>query len=178
LNGSETVSVANWPIHRQAEESKTPRHVLDRNHMGKTILIADDDGDLVELLRQSFTQAGFSTVAATNGIEALKMARSLSPDLIVLDVNMPEMNGFTVCETLRSEGATVGIPIVMLTGLVGQLGRAAGLAGGADDYVMKPVAVEHLISRIQRLLQDAPEDSEKRKRASAPSHERGTTPQS
>jgi DNA-binding response OmpR family regulator len=139
--------------------------------MGKTILIADDDTDLVELLRHSLTLAGFSAVAATNGVDALKMARSLSPDCIVLDVNMPELDGFTVCDTLRSEGATAGIPIVMLTGLPGQLGRAAGLGGGANDYMMKPVTPEHLISRIQLLLRDSLEDSQ-RKPAPAQGRER------
>jgi DNA-binding response OmpR family regulator len=125
---------------------------VNRNYMGKTILLVDDDTDLLELLSQTFTEAGFSIATATNGLDALKMARSLSPDLIVLDLILPEQDGFTVCETLRREHATAGIPIIMLTGLIGQLSRYSGLGCGANDYVMKPVTPKQLMSRMEPLL--------------------------
>ncbi len=120
--------------------------------MGKTILIADDDPGVLEFLHDSLSQAGYSTVEASNGVDALKKARSHSPDLIVLDVNMPQLDGFTVCETLRNQSATARIPILLLTGLSGHLARVAGLGGGANDYIAKPVTPEELISRIERLL--------------------------
>jgi len=125
--------------------------------MGKKILIVDDDTDLLELLSYTFTQAGFSVATGTNGVDALKMARSLSPDLIMLDLILPELDGFTVCETLRRERATAGIPIIMLTRLTSQLNRVAGLGCGANDYLMKPVTPEYLLSRIELLLRDSPE---------------------
>ncbi len=124
--------------------------------MPKKILIVDDDTDLLEVLSHSFRQAGFSTATATNGIDALKMTRSLSPDLIVLDLMLPERDGFTVCETLRRERVTAEVPIVMLTGLTSQFERFVGLDSGASDYVMKPVTPEYLLSRIELLLRDSP----------------------
>ena len=131
---------------------KNAASVVNRNYMGQTILLVDDDTDLLELLSQTFTEAGFSIARATNGLDALKMARSLSPDLIVLDLILPEQDGFTVCETLRREHATAGIPIIMLTGLISQLSRYSGLGCGANDYVMKPVTPKQLMSRMEPLL--------------------------
>ena len=101
--------------------------------MRKTILLVDDDNDLLEVLSYTFSAAGFSTLTATNGADALKLARSLSPDLVVLDLIMPEMDGLTVCETLRRGRATAAIPNILLTGLAGQLGRFAALGDGAND---------------------------------------------
>ncbi len=124
--------------------------------MRKKILIVDDDTDLLEVLSQSFREAGFSIATATNGIDALKLTRTLSPDLIVLDVMLPERDGFTVCQTLRRERATAEVPIVMLTGLTSQFERLVGLDCGADDYVMKPVTPEYLRSRIELLLRGSP----------------------
>ena len=124
--------------------------------MSKTILIVDDDIDLLDLLRCSFTTAGFSIVTATNGLDALKLARSRSPDLILLDLVLPELDGFHVCETLRRERATAATPIIMLTGLTSQLNRFAGLGCGANDYVMKPIAPEQIVARVRALTQDSP----------------------
>jgi len=125
---------------------------LQRHGMPKKILIVDDDADLLDLLSSSFTTAGFSTITAANGLDALKLARSRSPDLVVLDLILPDQDGFTVCDILRSGRATAGIPIIMLTGLTSQLSRYAGLGCGANDYVMKPVSPEQLILRIKLLL--------------------------
>jgi len=119
------------------------------------ILVVDDDPGLVELLRVSFEQAGFTVIAATNGIAALQQARSHRPDLIVLDLVLPEMDGFTVCETLRKERATASIPIVMLTGLTSEFNRFAGLDCGADDYVRKPVTIDELLAKVRPLLRRA-----------------------
>ena len=120
--------------------------------MPKKLLIVDDDTDLLDLLSSSFTAAGFSIVTATNGPEALKLARAIAPDLIVLDLILPEQDGFTVCEILRRERATAGIPVIMLTGLTSEINRYAGLGCGANDYVRKPVTPEGLIARIELAL--------------------------
>ncbi len=120
--------------------------------MRMTILIVDDDINLLEVFSYALREAGFSTFTATNGVDALKLARSRSPDLIVLDFIMPQMDGLTVCETLRRGRATAGIPIILLTGWAGQLGRFAAMGQGANDYIMKPVTPEHLVSRVELLL--------------------------
>ena len=130
---------------------------------GEPILIVEDNSDLLELLRLTLKSAGFSVATATNGIDALKKARSLSPDAVVLDLVLPELDGFAVCETLRKDQITASTPVIILTGLSSQFTRYAGLEAGADDYMMKPVGPDHLVSRINALLaakqkDAAPED--------------------
>ena len=115
------------------------------------ILVVDDDLDLLDMLRLGFETAGFAVLTATNGIEALKQART-RPELIILDLVLPEMDGFTVCETLRRDRATASIPIVLLTGLCSQFNRFAGLEGGANEYITKPVRLEELIARVKSIL--------------------------
>jgi DNA-binding response OmpR family regulator len=120
------------------------------------ILVVDDDAELVELLCFNLKQAGFAVGTASNGVEALKKARSISPDLILLDLMMPELDGLAVLEILRRHVTTATIPIVILTALSGELGRLAGLGSGADDYVTKPFSLRSLISRVERLLRRPP----------------------
>src|SRR5437879_89627 len=120
--------------------------------MRKKILIVEDNSDLLELLRLTLKSAGFSVATATNGIDALKKARSLSPDAVVLDLVLPELDGFAVCETLRKDQITASTSVIILTGLSSQFTRYAGLEAGADDYMMKPVGPDHLVSRINALL--------------------------
>ncbi len=121
--------------------------------MRKTILVVDDDAELVELISFNLKQAGYSIVTAADGVDALKKARSMQPDLIVLDVMMPELDGFAVCEILRRDPATASIPIMMLTALSSELGRVAGLGSGASDFVTKPFSPRLLVQRIEELLQ-------------------------
>src|SRR6185437_253444 len=123
--------------------------------MQKKILVVDDDAEMVELLSFNLKQAGYSIGTASNGVDALKKARSLQPDLIVLDVMMPELDGFAVCEILRRDAATAAVPIMMLTALSSELGRVAGLGSGASDFVTKPFSPRLLVQRIQDLLQNA-----------------------
>lgn len=125
--------------------------------MRKKILVVDDDAELVELVSFNLKQAGFAIGTATDGVEAIKKARSLAPDLIVLDVMMPELDGFAVCEILRRDTATASIPIMMLTALSSELGRMAGLGSGATDFITKPFSPRLLIARIQELLSKTPD---------------------
>jgi len=120
--------------------------------MRKKILIVEDDTDLLEMLRLSFKEAGFSIATAVNGIEALKKVRTLRPDLVVLDLVLPELDGFAVCETLRKDKTTASIPIIMLTGLSSEFTRFAGLESGATDYVTKPVTLSELVSKVNHWL--------------------------
>ncbi len=124
--------------------------------MRKKILIIDDNTELLELLRLAVKQAGFSVMTATNGVDALDQAKAKAPDLIVLDLVLPEMDGFAVCEVLRRNPATATIPIILLTGLSSEFSRYAGIESGADEYVTKPASPEHLVSRIRYWLQHPP----------------------
>jgi DNA-binding response OmpR family regulator len=118
----------------------------------RKILVVEDDLDLIELLKFNLIQAGFSVTAATDGWEALKKARSLLPDLILLDLMLPELDGFAVCEILRRDTSTAAIPIMILTAVSGQLARLAGIEAGARDYLTKPFSPKQLVQRIQTVL--------------------------
>ena len=124
--------------------------------MRKKILIVEDNTELLELLRSHLRLAGFSTSSATTGVEALRKVQSTSPDLIVLDLMLPELDGFAVCEILRRDPDTAAIPIIMLTGLTSEFTRYAGMESGADEYVKKPANPGALLSRIEYWLQARP----------------------
>src|SRR5437762_9532574 len=117
--------------------------------MPKKILVVDDDAELVELIGFNLKKAGYAIGTAFNGVEALKKARSILPDLILLDLMLPELDGFAVCEILRRDAATASIPIIMLTALSSELGRLAGLGSGANDYVSKPFSPRLLLTRVE-----------------------------
>ncbi len=121
--------------------------------MRKKILLVEDDTDLLQVLRLALKSAGFSVATATNGIEALRKARTLLPELIVLDLVLPELDGFAVCETLRKDRATAGVPILVVTGLSSEFTRLAGFESGATDYVTKPITPSELVSKIDHWLQ-------------------------
>lgn len=116
------------------------------------ILVVDDEPEAVELIAFNLRQAGFSVTSAADGAEALQKARAQLPDLIVLDVMLPEMDGFEVCKLLRRESATGRIPIVMLTAKAAEVDRVLGLELGADDYVVKPFSPRELLLRVRKLL--------------------------
>lgn len=124
--------------------------------MRKKILVVEDDLDLVELLSFNLRKAGFSVGTSTDGLDALKKARTLSPDLILLDVMLPGLDGFGVCEILRRDAATASVPIIILTALSSQLSRVTGLDSGADDYITKPFSPKMLLERIQQCLGSPP----------------------
>jgi DNA-binding response OmpR family regulator len=123
--------------------------------MRKKILVVDDDAELVELVSFNLKHAGYAIGTASNGVDAIKKARSLEPDLIVLDIMMPELDGFAVCEILRRDPSTASIPIMMLTALSSELGRMAGLGSGASDFLTKPFSPRLLVARIEELLKKA-----------------------
>jgi DNA-binding response OmpR family regulator len=104
------------------------------------------------LLSFNLKKAGFSVGTAGDGVEALKKVRSLQPDLILLDLMLPELDGFAVCEVLRSAPQTVAVPIIMVSALAGQLTRLNGLAMGANEYITKPFNPKDLLSRVEDLL--------------------------
>ncbi|MGA9451890.1 MAG: response regulator [Verrucomicrobiia bacterium] len=120
--------------------------------MRRKILVVEDDPDQLEVIRLSLKAAGFAIGTAANGTEALVKTRSISPDLVVLDLMLPGLNGFDVCESLRRDPATASVPIIILTGMCSQFGRFAGLESGADDFILKPFDPQQLVSKVEKLL--------------------------
>jgi len=126
----------------------------------RKILVVEDEADFLELLRVYFKEEGFAIATAKNGVDAVRKARSLMPDLILLDVILPELNGFAVCEILRKDPATAAIPVLMVTGLCGQLTRCAGIESGATEFVTKPASPEFIVSKVKEMLLQRPIASE------------------
>lgn len=116
------------------------------------ILIVDDEPDALELIGFNLRNAGFDISTAEDGERALKMARDLQPDLIVLDVMLPEVDGLEVCKIIRRDPVTSGIPIIMLTAKAAEVDRVLGLELGADDYVTKPFSPRELVLRVKNML--------------------------
>ena len=116
------------------------------------ILVVDDEPDILEMVGVNLKSAGFEVVTAANGADALKKAATLGPDLIVLDVLLPESDGLEVCKGIRRNPRTAAIPIIMLTAKASEVDRVVGLELGADDYVTKPFSPRELILRIKKLL--------------------------
>ena len=114
------------------------------------LLVVDDEPNILELLATSLRFAGFEVTTATNGREALAAARRSRPDLVVLDVMMPDMDGFDVVRRMRGEGATV--PVLFLTARDATEDKVRGLTSGGDDYVTKPFSLEELVARIRTIL--------------------------
>ena len=122
------------------------------------ILLVDDDPDFVEATKIVLQSAPYDVAVAYDGDEALRKVREVNPDLIILDIIMPEQHGFKVCEALKSDPELAKIPVIMLTSLSQQMGETAfsltdGMMLEADDYVDKPVSPEDLLARIQKFLE-------------------------
>jgi DNA-binding response OmpR family regulator len=117
--------------------------------MPPTILVVDDEKNIVQLARLYLNNEGFRVEAAYDGKQALGKARSLKPDLIVLDIMMPEMDGLTVCKELRK---TSNVPVIILTARGDDIDRIVGLEIGADDYMAKPFNPRELVARVKAVL--------------------------
>ena len=116
------------------------------------ILVADDDADIRDIVSFRLRRAGYETVEASNGDEALKLAHDRPPALCILDVMMPQVNGFEVVRELRGDASTEAIPILMLTASVQDKDIAKGFETGADDYLRKPFKTNELLDRVASLL--------------------------
>lgn len=120
--------------------------------MPAKILVADDDVMLQRLISNTLKLEHHEIIVATNGPQALEMARTENPDLMILDVMMPGMNGFDVCAALRKEPATATLPVIMLSGLGQVQEKIMGLKAGADEYLTKPIDPRELLTRVEMLL--------------------------
>ena len=126
----------------------TPSH--DAQEIEATLLVVDDEPNIRELLSTSLRFAGFEVISAANGAEALRLAEQQVPDLLVLDVMLPDMDGFTVTRRLRQAG--FHIPVVFLTARDDTSDKITGLTVGGDDYVTKPFSLEEVVARIRAVL--------------------------
>ena len=117
--------------------------------MGARVLVVDDEAQIVRVLRGYLEKAGFSVLTASSGPEALRVARQERPDLIILDLMLPGMDGLDVCRALRKES---DVPIIMLTARVEETDRLIGLELGADDYVSKPFSPREVVARVRAVL--------------------------
>jgi two-component system alkaline phosphatase synthesis response regulator PhoP len=126
--------------------------------MPKTILVVDDESQIVEICRDYLTAAGFSVATADDGPGGLAAARREHPDLIVLDLMLPGMDGLDVCRELRRESSGLAaVPIIMLTARVEESDKLVGLELGADDYITKPFSPRELVARVRTVLRRAGE---------------------
>jgi two-component system alkaline phosphatase synthesis response regulator PhoP len=118
----------------------------------KKILVVEDDKDILQLVKLYLENEGFRTITAANGAEALKLVKAEHPDLLVLDLMLPEIDGLEVCKKLRVAPQTAMLPIIMLTAKSEESDTIVGLELGADDYVGKPFSPKALVARIKALL--------------------------
>ena len=115
----------------------------------RKILVVEDDKTLLDVLKYNLVKEGYDAVTATDGAQALEVARSEEPELVILDIMLPKLSGFEVCRILRRE---MTVPILMLTAKVDEIDKIVGLEIGADDYVTKPFSMRELLARIRAML--------------------------
>lgn len=116
------------------------------------ILIVDDEEHIRELLKFNLNNSGYDTVLASNGIDALKYAETEKPDLVLLDIMIPDMDGIEVCKNIRKNKELVNTSIIMLTAKSEELDKILGLELGADDYITKPFSIRELLARVKAVL--------------------------
>lgn len=116
------------------------------------ILAVDDEEHIQELLKFNLENSGYYVTCCGNGIEALSYAKSLKPDLILLDVMLPGIDGYEVCKEIRKDNSISNLPIIMITAKSEELDKILGLELGADDYITKPFSIRELLARVKALL--------------------------
>mgnify|MGYP001608322600 FL=1 len=127
--------------------------------MAIKVLIVDDEKDIVELVRYHLEKEGLQCLQAADGPTALRLTRQHRPDLLILDLMLPGLDGLEVCRDLRRDAATARLPIIMLTAKADEVDRVVGLEVGADDYIVKPFSPRELVARVKAILRRAQEPS-------------------
>lgn len=120
--------------------------------MAAKVLVVDDEKDILDLVRHHLEKEGFHCLQASNGGAALRLARESRPDLLILDLMLPGLDGLEVCRRLRRESPTARLPIIMLTAKAEEVDRVVGLEVGADDYIVKPFSPRELVARVKAIL--------------------------
>ena len=127
-------------------------------HLAKKILVVDDEENIVELLRINLKQHGYVPICAYSGMEALDKAQKIRPDLILLDIMMPDMDGLETCRRLKENQLLKKIPVIMLSAKSEEADKVIGLGVGADDYITKPFGIRELFARIRTALRRTEQD--------------------
>jgi len=122
-----------------------------RQRLGRVLLV-EDEGDVAELIRYNLTKEGYDVVLTSNGNDALRLAREHRPDVLLLDIMVPQLNGWEVCRRLKKDPELAAIPVIMVSGRVEEGDKVLGFEVGADDYVTKPFSPRELIARIRAVL--------------------------
>jgi DNA-binding response OmpR family regulator len=123
--------------------------------MNKRILVIEDDPSTLRLIKYSLQQEGYQVLTAPNGLEGIRKAKSEEPDLIILDVLLPGVDGFEICHRLRAEPQTARLPVLMLSAKARETDKATGLKVGANDYITKPWHRPELLDKIATVLQQS-----------------------
>jgi len=121
--------------------------------MGKKILVIEDDPAISRLVDYSLKHEGYDVTTASNGLEGIRKAHYETPDLVILDVMLPGMDGFEICHQLKSESGTSKLPILMFSAKAQEVDKDTGRKVGADDYLPKPAAPAEIVNRVEKLLQ-------------------------
>ena len=138
---------------------------MEKKKMKPDILVVDDESDIVDILKYNLEKENEYTVhAAYNGTEALAIAKKEKPDLILLDIMMPGMNGFEICKNLKSEPETKRIPVIFLTAKENEIDEIVGLEIGADDYIQKPISPRVVLARIKSVFRRVNENASAEKK--------------
>ena len=120
--------------------------------MAKVILIVEDEPRSLKLIRDLLQVSGYKTIEATDGEKGVELAKAKKPDLILMDILMPKMDGYTACHEIKMDKATKGIPVVIITSVGFELNKELGRDVGADEYITKPVDRQELLDVISRFL--------------------------
>jgi two-component system alkaline phosphatase synthesis response regulator PhoP len=120
--------------------------------MEKKILVIEDDPATLRLVDYSLRHAGYQVITSSNGLEGVRKALGESPDLVILDVMLPGMDGFEICNRLKSEPNTAQLPILMFSAKAQEIDKDTGIKVGADEYLTKPAAPSEIVSRVEKLL--------------------------
>ena len=132
--------------------------------LGKVLLL-EDEQDVAELIRYNLVKEGYDVLVSCNGAEALRLAREHRPDVILLDIMVPQLNGWEVCRRLKQDADLASIPVIMVSGRVDEGDKVLGFELGADDYVTKPFSPRELLARIRAVLRRrGPADAKEKKR--------------
>ncbi|MCX7833127.1 MAG: response regulator transcription factor [Ignavibacteria bacterium] len=135
---------------------------MEKRKQVNKILVVDDEKDIVDILKYNLLQQKeFEVLTAYNGRDAIKIAQEEKPDLILLDIMMPELNGFDVCKKLKSSPVTADIPVIFLTAKENEIDEIIGLELGADDYIQKPLSPRKIIARVKSVLRRVYNEPEK-----------------
>ncbi|MHB1661168.1 MAG: response regulator [bacterium] len=120
------------------------------------ILVIDDESDLVELLKYNLAKEGYAVEFAFNGFDGIKIAEAVKPDIVILDLMLPDINGYEVCKRMKQSGSLSHVPVIFLSAKQEEVDKILGFEAGAEDYMVKPFSINELLARIRAILKRIP----------------------